>query len=281
MRYAVKIAYDGSHFHGSQRQGDDGPSSVEGTIASALNQVSRSTDWEVWPIMFSSRTDSGVSALGNVFTVDTELEPDELLRALNSKLENIWCWGWGRPRPEQNIRWANERWYRYHLPPGQIKADDIEVFNDALSRFTGEKDFTNFCKLENEKNPVTVIEKIEAVDLSSSGELVIVDIVGSRFLWQQVRRMVGAALDVVQGTIQMSDLELLLDTSSENGKKIHDKLTIMPPTGLVLMDVRFKDIEFNISKNALELGLRRSADNAWKASIQVLLNTAMRSMFNS
>jgi tRNA pseudouridine38-40 synthase len=278
MRLAVKVAYDGSFFHGSQRQGDEDPGSVEGAIASALRKVSPSTKWDTWPMRFSSRTDSGVSALGNVFTVDSDMDPDELLRALNANIDNIWCWGWGKPRQEQNIRWANNRWYRYHLPPGTMKPEDLPRFNNALSLFVGEHDFRNFCRLEDEKNPVTVIERAEGVDLSGSGDLIVVDIVGSRFLWQQVRRTIGAALDVVNGTLEEPDIKARLDDPKMEEGSNKGNITTMPPTGLVLMDVRFKDIDFIVSEQALGLGLKRSSEEAWKASIKVIMNTALRSL---
>jgi tRNA pseudouridine38-40 synthase len=278
MRYAVKVAYDGSFFHGSQRQGDDDRDSVEGLIARTLKEVSPTTKWDRWPITFSSRTDAGVSALGNVFTVETDMEPDDLLRALNANMENIWCWGHGMPRPEQNIRWANNRWYRYHLAPGSLKVDDLPKVNDLLSKFVGEQDRSNFCRMEEEKNPVTIIESAQAMDLSGHGELVVMDIVGSRFLWQQVRRTVGAVMDVMKGDLTMEDIVLLLNGPGDEAAGIRDRITTMPPIGLVLMDVRFKDIEFNVSRNALDIALKRSSEASWKASMKVLINTALKSL---
>jgi tRNA pseudouridine(38-40) synthase len=278
MKLAVKFAYEGSSFHGSQRQGDDDTGSVEGCIVSALRKIDPGCSGTEWPIRLSSRTDAGVSALGNIFSVETEMNPDELLKALNANLDDIWCWGWGRPRPQQNIRWAASRWYRYHLPPGQVLKDDIEKLNVILSHFVGENDYTNFCKLEEEKNPVAVIERAEAADLSGNGELVIIDIVGSRFLWNQVRRMVGAALSVIRGEIEEDDILKLLGKSSEDPNSIKGRIRTMPPVGLILMDVHFKDIDFQISESALEVAIKRNSDSAWRSSMRVLLHTAMRSM---
>ncbi|MGA1819622.1 MAG: hypothetical protein ACMUHU_01290 [Thermoplasmatota archaeon] len=278
MHLAVKVAYDGSSFHGSQRQGDDDQLSVEGSIAAALRKVCPDMEWSEWPLRFSSRTDAGVSALGNVFSLETGMDPDELLKALNANLNDIWCWGWGAPRPEQNIRWASSRWYRYHLPPGTIRVDDMEELNRVLSLFEGEHDFSYLCRLEEEKNPVTVVESAKAFDLSGRGELVIVDMVGSRFLWNQIRRMVGAALSVVKGEIDSVDLEVLLKEREGSGEALRGKVKPLPPTGLVLMDVKFKDIDFMVSRDALKLTIDRHAEKAWKASMSILLHTALRSM---
>jgi tRNA pseudouridine38-40 synthase len=277
MRIAVKAAYDGSRFHGSQRQGDDDPDSVEGSIADALRAMGKFTAPDPWPLNFASRTDSGVSSLGNVFAIDTEMDPDELLRGLNANLEGIWCWGWGRLRESQNIRWANSRWYRYHLPPALLDEDQVKALIEVLRKYVGEHDFSHLCRLEDEKNPVTLIEKADAYDLSGNGELVIVDIVGSRFLWQQVRRMVGAAISNVKGELAPDEFERLLSGSPE-GAVLKDRVRPMPPTGLVLMDVFYKDVDLQVSERALDLALERSSEDAWRASLTVILNTALRSM---
>ena len=278
MHLAVKFGYDGSSFHGSQRQGDDDNGSVEGGIAAALRKVDPGSKGKEWPIRLSSRTDAGVSALGNIFSVETGMDPDELLRALNANLDDIWCWGWGEPRPEQNIRWASSRWYRYHLPPREVASEDIEKLNGVLAQFLGENDYTHLCRLEDEKNPVTVIERAEAVDLSGNGELVVIDIVGSRFLWNQVRRMVGAVLAVVKEDINEHDLSTLLKKGDGDPDAIKGKIRTMSPVGLILMDVHFKDIDFKISHEALEIAIRRHSDPSWRSSMKVLLHTAMRSM---
>lgn len=278
MHLAVKVAYDGSLFHGSQRQGDDDPGSVEGTIARALKKVHPGMEWDPWPLRFSSRTDAGVSALGNVFSLDIEMEPDELMRALNANMDGVWCWGWGRPRPGQNIRWASSRWYRYHLPPQTVRSDGVKGLNDVLSVFKGEHDFSHLCRSEDEKNPVTFIESVNVRDLSGNGELVVVDVIGSRFLWNQVRRMVGTALDVFNGLIEIEDLQTLLDDREGDSERLKGRVRTLPPTGLVLMDVIFRDIDFVVSEKALETAIGRYADRSWEASMRVLLHTALRSM---
>ncbi|MBN1390607.1 MAG: hypothetical protein JXA22_08200 [Candidatus Thermoplasmatota archaeon] len=278
MHLAVKVAYDGSLFHGSQRQGDDDIASVEGTIARALKKVHQGVDLSHWPLRFSSRTDAGVSALGNVFTIDVEMGPDEFLRALNANMDGVWCWAWGRPRPGQNIRWASSRWYRYHLLPQTVTPDRVQELNEVLSLFKEEHDFSNLCRLEDEKNPVTFIEDIKAMDLSGNGELVVVDVIGSRFLWNQVRRMMGVALSVLDGTFDINDLRILLKEREGETGALLGKVKTLPPTGLVLMDVRFKDIGFEVSDEALGIAIRKNTDMSWEASMRVLLHTAMRSM---
>jgi tRNA pseudouridine(38-40) synthase len=280
MRLAVKFAYDGSFFHGSQRQSDDDPGSVEGRILAALRLVGAIPREGQHSVRISSRTDAGVSALGNVLSVDTEMSPDELLPALNANLEGIWCLGYAAMRDAQNVRWANARWYRYHLLPGTVPSDRIGDLNEVLSVYIGNHDFVHLSRRDEERGTETLIEQARASDLSGSGELVVIDLIGSRFLWNQVRRMVGAALRVLSGEMERSDLEELLSGAELDARlrDVRDRVPTMPPTGLVLMDVVYKDLEFIPHQKALELACRRSEEDMWRSTVSVLIGSALRSM---
>lgn len=278
MRLAVKFAYDGSAFHGSQRQGDDDEGSVEGRILSALRAVGAIDDAIDPPVRISSRTDAGVSALGNVLSVDTGMDPESLLPALNANMDSIWCIGYARMRDAQNVRWATSRWYRYHLRPGPTVS--VPALNDALSVFLGEHDFEHLSKRDEDKGTVAVIEQASAIDLSGDGELLAVDVVGSRFLWNQVRRMVGAALKVSSGEMTRDDLSTLLAGGDLEGRMrdAKDRIPTMPPTGLVLMDVVYKDLEFVPCASALELACKRTDEDLWRSMVSLLVMNSLRSM---
>ncbi len=278
MRYGVKVAYDGSRFHGSQiQEGTDLPT-VEGSIRSALVRIGAIGEGN--KISFSSRTDAGVSALGNVFSLDTDFDKDELLKALTANLDGIWPWGIGAMRQEQNVRWADGRWYRYHLPPEPLDDGSIISITNALSVFVGRHDFRHLCKLEAEKNTEVEITRAQAYDVSGSGEMVMVDIMGSRFLWHQVRRMVGAALCVKDGDLTEKDIEELISGGDldDELKKKRDRIKTMPPIGLVLIDVEFKDVQFVPSVEALELALSSMQEIAWRSSMNIVLRSALQSL---
>jgi tRNA pseudouridine38-40 synthase len=279
MRYAVKIAYDGSMFHGSQRQGDDDRLSVEGAVGNALRDMRLATPGS-WPVEFASRTDAGVSALGNVMALSTERDIGSVMSALNGNLDGIWCHSSGRMREHQNIRWAESRWYRYHLRPGELSANEAPAMKEALSLFVGEHDFVHFCRKEDGKDTTTIIERTDVHDISGSGDMYVVDIVGAHFMWQQVRRMVGASLACSSGEFGKEVIADLLKGSDATPTSLGSKNRVltMPPTGLVLMDVRFKDIEFALEPRALTLALERGSPQAWEASMKVFLHSALRSM---
>ncbi|MEM3512796.1 MAG: tRNA pseudouridine(38-40) synthase TruA, partial [Thermoplasmata archaeon] len=75
MRIAVKFGYDGTLFHGYQRQKN--AETVEGRILSFLvdkNLLSANPRFAS-----ASRTDAGVSALGNVVAFNTPENPEKIL----------------------------------------------------------------------------------------------------------------------------------------------------------------------------------------------------------
>ena len=78
-RYAVRIAYPGDRFFGSQVQ--PGLRTVEGQVLQDLQLVTKQ-DAGSLDVRFSSRTDKGVSALGNVFALSTDMDIRTLLKAV-------------------------------------------------------------------------------------------------------------------------------------------------------------------------------------------------------
>ena len=90
-RVAVKIAYLGEDFSGSQIQ----PASrnlrtVQGEMLEKLLLIDHVPEDRI-DLKFASRTDAGVSALGNVVAFYTEFgDNDTLLRAINSVSRGIY-----------------------------------------------------------------------------------------------------------------------------------------------------------------------------------------------
>ena len=70
MRLALKIAYDGRAFHGFARQ--PALRTVEGEVRLALEKSHLVEDPDAANVRGSSRTDAGVSAIGNVIAFDTD-----------------------------------------------------------------------------------------------------------------------------------------------------------------------------------------------------------------
>jgi len=233
--YAIKIAYDGRDFHGFARQPN--VETVEGKILEILKDNDLIKDARSSKFRYASRTDKGVSALGNVIAFNSlkKIELDNLKRL---SVENIYFYGLKEVENNFYPRYAKMRWYRYYL---KIDADmDMERFLKTASLFTGTHDFSNFARIERNKNPVRKIENILISWIKR--DIIAIDFYAQTFLWQQVRRMVIAMEKVAGGLIDKGTVKNAL---SNPRKKID--LGIAPAQQLILKDV-FYDFEFDIER---------------------------------
>jgi Pseudouridylate synthase len=81
-RILLRVAYDGTDFHGWQFQ--PGVRTVEGELNNAITLLTgKETE-----VTGASRTDAGVHAMGNVAVFDTEatVPPERFAQALNTYL---------------------------------------------------------------------------------------------------------------------------------------------------------------------------------------------------
>src|SRR5438132_8052923 len=113
MRIALKIAYDGRSFFGYQRQPDR--RTVEGECIAALRSAKIIRDPKEAFFRSASRTDRGVSAVGNVIAFNTSLSAGAAIGAFNDRVRNVWGWAATEVADSFHPRHALERWYRYHL----------------------------------------------------------------------------------------------------------------------------------------------------------------------
>jgi tRNA pseudouridine38-40 synthase len=77
--------------------------------------------------------------------------------------------------------------------------------------------------------------KVERVEIAEAGELVLVRILGSHFLWKMVRRLVGVVAEVGRGGLSVKDAERFLREHST----VPATLTA-PPSGLFLERVLYE-----------------------------------------
>jgi len=231
-RYALKIAYDGSSFSGSQRQPN--ARTVEGEVTRAAREIGILGD-EEW-FQLGSRTDAGVSALGNVGALDTAFDPEALVPAINSQTEDAWIYGAAAVADAFNPRHAKGRWYRYLIPS---EAVNPRLAGEAVQLFVGERDFTHFSKYDDtaDRSP---LRTVHMVTLKPAGDMLAVDVMGESFLWQMVRRIAGAIAMVGTGNATAVQVkEALANPKGYNGPVFPP----LPPEGLMLMDVEF-DLKF-------------------------------------
>jgi len=166
VRLALKIAYDGRVFHGFVRQ--PGLRTVEGEVRLALAKSRLIEDVDAANVRGSSRTDAGVSAVGNVIAFDTNAGEDEAIGRFNDAAKDVWAWATATVPDGFDPRRANWRWYRYDL----TGVHDAAKLRGASRPFLGTHDFAAFASPDAERTR----RHVDSIELDrSSGQKVLDD----------------------------------------------------------------------------------------------------------
>ena len=120
---------------------------------------------------------------------------------------------------------------------------DLNLMNEAAKNFPGLKDYRYFTDEDHEQSS-TKVEILHA-KVNDFGDMLVFHVVGSHFLWKQVRRMTGVLVEVGRGKLSSGRCRFFFRIKSD----IPAKLTA-PPSGLFLEKVYYKesDIVFRQSQ---------------------------------
>lgn len=236
MRVALKFAYDGTHFSGYARQ--PGQQTVEQTLLEMLSESKVVRDPRSSRFRTASRTDRGVSALGNVCAFDRDAPQESIVKILEiGRSCDILLYGIKYVDPEFYPRHAKSRAYRYYLKNEDL---DIDTILSTAALFTGEHNFQNFARIEPSKNPVRTIDNIIIVERQ---EFLVLDFFAQTFLWNQIRRIVSALKKAGEGILtQQAIMQALLHPEERMD------FQLAPSEPLILMDVVY-DFSFDYVKN--------------------------------
>ncbi len=199
MRLALRIAYDGRSFYGHQRQPD--ARTVEGECITALKAAKILRDPQEAFFRSASRTDRGVSAVGNVIAFDSALRPEAAVGAFTDRAEDVWAWAVAEVPAGFHPRHARERWYRYHL------YDDypLSALREAASLFVGDHDMRSFTS-----DPPSGPVPIHRIDVTRDDDAILVDVRGRSFRRGMVRRIVSALLGHARGDVGLEEIRVAL-----------------------------------------------------------------------
>jgi len=236
MRIAIKFAYDGRNLHGYARQPN--LTTVEGELIKSLVKHGFIHDAKTSLFRSASRTDKGVSALGNVASFNTNISKNQILETLSDIHPSIIVYGKKEVKSDFNPRHAKQRKYRYYLPTDNL---DVEKIASTLPHFIGKHNFSNFARLESFKDPIRTIDSIET---SLENNRLIIDFSAQTFLWHQIRRIISALIKVGNGKIERGQL---IDALGVPDKKVDYGLA--PAEPLILMDIVY-DFNFGCDENS-------------------------------
>jgi tRNA pseudouridine38-40 synthase len=237
MRFKLLIEYAGTRYSGWQIQKN--ARTVQGEIDRAVREVSERRDFELYG---SGRTDAGVHALGQIAHLDlqTRLSPDELVPATNDRLPaDINILAAARVPHRFHARHdAVARSYLYQIARRRTAfakpyvwwvKDDLDVagMRAAAARFAGMHDFQAFTDADPDEASTAV--QVEGVQLDESGDLLLIRVEGSHFLWKMVRRMIGVLVEVGRGQMAPDEIAGLLHAPSRLPARV-----TAPASGLFL-----------------------------------------------
>ncbi len=242
--FKLIIEYDGSRYHGWQRQKDD--RSIQGEIEKALKKMAS----KKVTVIGSGRTDAGVHAEGQVanFECDTRLEPGALLNGLNSLLaEDIIIRVCERASSSFHARYdARSKIYHYKIlnrsTPAAIgrqyswfirKTLNHDAMRAAISHIIGRHDFKAFEATGSPRQHTT--RQVYSAELITheNGELIF-QIEADGFLRYMVRNIVGTLVDVGIGKLTSDDFKSILDSKDRSQAS-----ATAPAHGLTLIKVNY------------------------------------------
>jgi tRNA pseudouridine38-40 synthase len=244
-RFALVVEYDGSRYAGSQAQ-RNAP-----TVQDELEAALRNLTGEQLRVALAGRTDAGVHAEGQVaaFTTASALAPEVLIRALNATLPEEIAVRCAREVPAEfdPRRHATSRTYRYKIYNAPLRSPllrhrawhvphplDTEAIQAAAAVLVGEHDFAAFGRADGRQT----VRCLRRADVTAGSQLVTIELEANAFLRQQVRRTVGALVEVGRERLsQAAFQELLRDAVPASAGPL------APAHGLCLVQVCYPGLD--------------------------------------
>ena len=239
QNYRIKISYDGTDYHGWQRQ--PRKKTIQGHLERALAKIAKKNI----SVLGAGRTDAGVHALAQVanFKASLSLTEDELHRAMNSLLpHDIRIIALQKADKDFHARrMARSKIYQYRI----LKAKSISPFviryalhwpypldwermKSASTKFIREADFTPFSS----NRLLHPVRKVYRSEIQKKGEEIVYTVEANGFLRYMVRTMVGTLLEIGRGRVSPD----VIDDLFQGGRRTLDSPTA-EPQGLCLIKV--------------------------------------------
>ncbi len=246
-RFKLYIEYDGTGYSGWQIQ-RDGTKTIQEELQRAAHTAFDTAHFE---LQGSGRTDAGVHALGQVAHLDfkTSLPPSAICYRLNDELPaaiHILKAELADSRFHARHD-ARSRSYLYQISRRRTAFGkrfvwwikdllDFEKMREAAALFTGMQDLRSFVEKTAREESTKVF--IEDLELWQDGDLILLRVTGSHFIWRLVRRVVGVLAEVGRGQMPLSKVRHYLEHESDEPARL-----TAPASGLFLERVYYKGEE--------------------------------------
>lgn len=223
-RFRAVIEYDGSAYHGFQRQLD------LPTVQAEVEQAIARFSGQDTTVLGAGRTDSGVHACGQVIAFDLTWahEVEALRRALNASLPfDIAANRLDEVESSFHPRYsAKRRNYRYHIWNRSTRSPlrhgrswhvakplNLTRMNEAAAIIRGVHDFATFGQPTSGQSTV---RHVFAAQWRSEGEMIIFEIEANAYLYRMVRSLVGSMKAVGEGAWSVEKFRSALEAADRD-----------------------------------------------------------------
>lgn len=239
MRYLITFSYDGTKFHGFQRQKN--MKNVQGMLENILSGYFG----EEIVIKGAGRTDAGVHAYNQCahFDVSRKIRIKDVLRLNKLLNKEIVIKDCKRVNDDFHARYnVKEKTYKYRINYGeydskkegyyyQLKKDlNIKDMKEAAKIFVGAHDYKNF--VSGDREDYTSI--IYSIKVKNTRKIITIIFKGVGFYRYMVRHIVGAIMDVGKGSLTINDIKNMLDNPN-----IVKSSSVVPADGLYLVKIKY------------------------------------------
>ena len=239
----LTISYDGVNYNGWQNQ--PGKKTIEGELQRAVSELTG----VLTKVNGASRTDAGVSALGQVanFTIDSPIPAENFVKAINHRLprdivvteavevdRNFDASGSAKSKlyrytiftgKNRNVLKTRNCWHR----PGKL---DIAAMDAAMQMLVGTFDFKSFAAAADKRE--SSIRTVTQCRVTQEEKWIYIDIEADRFLYNMVRNIVGTLVEIGRGRWKPEKIKEILDAKDRTAAG-----PTAPPEGLCLVEIRY------------------------------------------
>ncbi|KGK90986.1 pseudouridine synthase [Desulfosporosinus sp. HMP52] len=242
----LRLAYDGTHYHGFQRQAKAYGPTIQGTLESVWAKL---VEEEV-TLAMAGRTDAGVHASGQVvnYMTSARIPEEKIPKAFNSLLprdirileaecvpddfNSRWSARWKRYDyliDNKSIPDTFQRLYAYHVPQS-LNADRMQ---QAANYLEGCHNFKTFAAAGGDSKRFERTIYRCKVSREDKG-MIRVNCIGDGFLYHMVRIIVGTLVDVGRGRILPGDIPDIIASQERRRARM-----VAPAHGLTLVHVNY------------------------------------------
>ena len=239
----LTISYDGLNYSGWQQQ--RGKRTIQGELERAVGELTG----VFIKVNGASRTDAGVSALGQVanFFIDSPIPTKNFVNAINHRLPRdiVVTEADEADQTFDASGSAKSKLYRYTIFTGKNRnvlktrncwhrhtALDIAAMGAAAKMLIGKKDFKSFASAADKRE--SSIRTVMQCEVTQEDKWVYIDIEADRFLYNMVRNIVGTLVEIGRGKWKPEKINEILEAKDRTAAG-----PIAPAAGLCLIWIKY------------------------------------------